>query len=254
MDFVETLTTVASSPWAYAVIALVAALDAVVPVVPSEATLITAGTIAGTGQLEIAIVIAAAAAGAFAGDNVSYTLGRLGRGRLPEAPLRTAKRLLAQRGGVVLVVARFIPGGRTAATLAAGTAMPRARFLRLAAAAAAIWGAYGGLVGYAGGRAFEEEPWKGVAAGFAFAAAVALLIEGIRWLAQRRSRRRPGTQAWRRLYTPPVMAADTAITLPRVAGGDALRRLRIAARSPGAASGDRSGCRRYHGRCCRVAR
>ena len=209
MDFVETLTTVASSPWAYAVIALVAALDAVVPVVPSEATLITAGTIAATGQLEIALVIAAAAAGAFGGDNVSYTLGRLGRGRLPAAPLRTAERLLAQRGGVVLVVARFIPGGRTAATLAAGTVMSRSRFLRLGGAAAVIWGAYGGLVGYVGGRAFEEEPWKGIAAGFALAAAVALVIEAVRWSSHRRS----GS----RLPTPGTTGGSAALPRLRVA-------------------------------------
>ena len=98
------------------------------------------------------------------------------------------ERLLARRGGIVLIVARFVPGGRTAATLAAGASMPRARFLRLAAVAAVIWGAYGGLVGYVGGRAFEEEPWKGVAAGLLLAGAVAGAVEGVRWA---RRRRRP---------------------------------------------------------------
>ena len=181
MDVVETLTAVASSPWAYALVAAIAALDAIIPVVPSEATLIAAGAFAGSGDLEIALVVLAGAAGAFAGDNVSYALGRLGRHRLPERPLRAAQGVLATRGGLVLVVARFIPGGRTAATLAAGTSMRLPRFVRLAAAAAIIWGAYGGLLGYLGGRTFEEEPWKGIAAGLALAAALTLVLEGVRW-------------------------------------------------------------------------
>ena len=54
----------------------VAALDAVFPVVPSEATAIAAGVVAGAGDLSIALVVAAAAAGAFAGDSGAYGLGR----------------------------------------------------------------------------------------------------------------------------------------------------------------------------------
>ena len=181
MDVVESLTALASSPWAYALIAFVAALDAIVPIVPSEATLITAGAVAGSGELQIAFVVLAGATGAFAGDSASYALGRLGRARLPERPLRAAHRVLASHGGLVLVVARFIPGGRTAATLAAGTAIRPARFARLAGAAAVIWAAYGGLLGYAGGRTFEEEPWKGIVAGLLVAGILAAAIEAVRW-------------------------------------------------------------------------
>ena len=202
MDFVGVLTEVASSPWAYGLIALVAALDAIVPVVPSEATLITAGAFAASGELDITLVVAAAAAGAFVGDNGSYSLGRIGRGRLPEAPLQAAQRLLASRGGLVLVVARFVPGGRTAVTLAAGTVMPRRRFVRLAGVAALVWGAYGGLVGYLGGRAFEEHPWKGIVAGLALAAVVTLLIEAVRWSVHRRRSRSASAPASRPRVAP----------------------------------------------------
>ena len=186
MEILDPLTVVASSPWAYALVALVAALDALFPVVPSEATLIAAGAFAGTGELDIALVVLAGAAGAFAGDNVSYTLGRLGRDRLPKRPLLAAENLLATRGGLVIVVARFVPGGRTAATLAAGAVMRRARFVRLAAAAAVIWGTYAGLLGYLGGRTFEHEPWKGIAAGLALAGALAIVLELGRMLARHR--------------------------------------------------------------------
>ena len=187
MDVLDPLTAVASSPWAYALVAMVAALDALVPVVPSEATLIAAGAFAGTGELDIALVVLAGGAGAFAGDNLSYALGRIGRRRLPQRPLLAAENLLARRGGLVIVVARFVPGGRTAATLAAGAVMPHARFVRLAAAAALIWASYAGFLGYLGGRTFEEEPWKGIAAGLALAGALAIVVEAARVLTRHRS-------------------------------------------------------------------
>ena len=185
MDLLDSLSLVASSPWAYALVAVIAALDALIPVVPSEATLIAAGAFAGAGELKLGLVVLAGAVGAFAGDNLSYTLGRLGRRRLPERSLRAAAGMLAARGGLVIVVARFIPGGRTAATLAAGATMPRRRFLRLAAIAAAAWGSYGGLLGYVGGRTFEEEPWKAIVVGLLLAGALTLLFEGARLLARR---------------------------------------------------------------------
>jgi membrane-associated protein len=196
MDVAAILTTLASSPWTYAVVALIAALDAVFPLVPSEATLITAGVFAASGDLAVWGVIAAAAAGAFFGDNVSYTVGRLGRRRLPQRALRSARSVLGKRGGLVLVVARFVPGGRTAATLTAGAVMRRRRFAVLVAGAAVVWAAYGASLGYFGGRAFEENPWLGIGAAFVAAAALALVLEGAR-----RAPRPSSFRAWRRWST-----------------------------------------------------
>ena len=189
MDLASLTDVVASSPWAYAIVAAVAALDAVLPIVPSEATLIAAGAFAGAGELSLTLVIAAGAAGAFVGDSASYGIGRSARGHVARGPVRAAERVLGTRGGLVLIVARFIPGGRTAATLAAGMTMAAGRFARLAAAAAVIWGVYGAALGYAGGRTFEEEPWKGVVVGVSLAAALALILEAHRALARRHSGR-----------------------------------------------------------------
>ncbi|MGH9229971.1 MAG: DedA family protein [Acidimicrobiales bacterium] len=62
--------------FAYLLIFGVAALDVVFPVLPSEATVILAGVLAWQGRLTIVAVGIAAAAGAIAGDHLSYGLGR----------------------------------------------------------------------------------------------------------------------------------------------------------------------------------
>jgi membrane-associated protein len=45
----DTLTELSSSPWTYAIVLAVAALDAVVPIVPSETLLVTAAALAASG-------------------------------------------------------------------------------------------------------------------------------------------------------------------------------------------------------------
>ena len=64
-----------ASTWAYIVLALVAMLDAMLPIVPSETAVITAGVLASTGDLLLPLVIGCAATGAFLGDNAVYPLG-----------------------------------------------------------------------------------------------------------------------------------------------------------------------------------
>jgi membrane-associated protein len=99
----ESLTQLVSgSPWTYAIVLGFAALDAIFPLVPSEATAITAGVLAGAGDLHIALVLAAAAAGALIGDNSAYGVGR-GAGRITSRPLLRgrqawAERMLEERG------------------------------------------------------------------------------------------------------------------------------------------------------------
>src|SRR6185437_607030 len=64
-----------ASAWAYVVIVLFALVDAIIPLVPSETAVITAGVVAASGHLTVPLVIAAAAVGALAGDNIGYGLG-----------------------------------------------------------------------------------------------------------------------------------------------------------------------------------
>ena len=185
-----------ASAWAYAIVLLVAFLDALVPIVPSETVVITAGVVAAAGDLSLPLIIPLAAAGAFLGDNAAYLIGARFGGRAKQRLLGREKakrriewagRQLSERGGQLIVVARFIPGGRTAVTLSAGTLeYPWRRFALFDAAAAISWALYAALLGYFGGRAFEHAAWKGLALALAIAFGVAGAIEVARWSLRRR--------------------------------------------------------------------
>lgn len=185
-----------ASGWAYAIIFLLAFLDALVPLVPSESSVITAGVVASSGDLSVPMVVLAAAAGAFSGDNIAYLLGRRFGTRIESRffsgerglkQIQWAERQLAERGEELIVIGRFIPGGRTAVTLSAGTLRyPWRRFVLFDGAAALVWALYASLLGYFGGRAFEHAPWKGLLLALAIAFAVAGGIELTRWLLKRR--------------------------------------------------------------------
>ncbi|HEY7018160.1 MAG TPA: hypothetical protein VH297_06790, partial [Gaiellaceae bacterium] len=89
--------------------------------------------------------------------------------------------------GELIVVARFIPGGRTVVTLSAGTLRyPWRKFIVFDAIAGLTWAAYASLLGYVGGHTFENQPWKGLVLAFAIAFAVTGLTELIRWYLKRR--------------------------------------------------------------------
>jgi len=171
---------------------VVALLDSIIPGVPSETMLIVGGVAAGTGHQTLGLVILAGALGAFAGDNLAYQLGKsyetrirsiLFRGEKGDQRLAWAAKQLDKRGGLLLITARFIPGGRTAVTVASGvTRQPRRRFIIWDAIACTIWATYATLLGYIGGRTFEDNHTRAFLFAFALAVGVTLLIEGVRWL------------------------------------------------------------------------
>jgi membrane-associated protein len=85
------------------------------------------------------------------------------------------------------MIARFIPGGRTAVTLSAGTLeYPWRKFIVFDAIAGLVWGAYAAALGYFGGHAFEQQPWKGLLLALGIAFAVTGSIELVRWYLKRR--------------------------------------------------------------------
>jgi hypothetical protein len=62
-------------------------------------------------------------------------------------------------------------------------------FAMFAALAGIAWASYAALVGYVGGRAFKENLLLGLLVGFAFAAAVFAVTEGIRRIRRARAAR-----------------------------------------------------------------
>jgi membrane-associated protein len=175
-------------------------LDAVIPVLPSETVIIAFGVAtAGSSDPRVFLVLACAAAGAWAGDNLSYLIGwrfgpwatrRFFSGEKGAARKDWAERSLNRFGIGLIIVCRFIPGGRTAVTLSCGLIRyPWRRFTIAVAVAAVIWAAYAFLAGRIGGKAFEHMPVVGFAVAFGGVLAVTGIVEGVRRLiAWRRGR------------------------------------------------------------------
>ena len=182
--FESLIDVVTASAWVYPLIVGVAALDAVFPLVPSEATVVAAAALAAAGDLVFSFVLIAGVAGAVLGDNVAYLLGRAGQGRLFHSPkwrprVARGERLLRERSATIIVASRFVPGGRTATMISAGlVGLPWRRFAAYDLAACVLWAAYASVIGLVGGKAFADEPLHALLLAFGLAAALTLLIEG----------------------------------------------------------------------------
>src|SRR5215469_15972065 len=175
----------------YLLALLLPAFDAIFPVLPSETVVIALGVAtAGSTDPRIALLVACAAAGAFLGDNLCYLLGRRFGPAVERRFFATekgarrrqwAERSLARFGVQLIIVCRFIPGGRTAVTLSCGlVGYSRRKFVAATAVAAVIWACYAFFIGRLGGKAFEDKPWLGLIVAFGVTVAVSAVIEAIR--------------------------------------------------------------------------
>ena len=134
---------------------------------PSETAVIIGGVAAGQGDQNLLLVILSGALGAFCGDNAAYLIGKRfspSINRRAERRPKTARRLdwagdqIRTRGGLLLITARFIPGGRTALTLSCGlTRQPHGWFARWVAVAAIIWATYAAVLGAIFGNRFKDD-------------------------------------------------------------------------------------------------
>ena len=182
----------------YLIVFVACGTDVLFPLIPSETIVITASVLAAQGDLYIWLIVPLVAVGAFLGDNLCYWLGRkvgdpiadrLFKGEKGQARLRWAEEALRRRGAILIGVARFIPGGRTATTFAAGTLeMPYRQFVAADAFAAVLWAVYVSMLGYLGGETFKENLWLPLGTSLACATAVGLGFEAWRRWQRRRGR------------------------------------------------------------------
>jgi membrane protein DedA with SNARE-associated domain len=176
---------------AYVLVMVLAAFDVVVPILPSESAVILGGVLVWQGRLSAVPLVVAAAAGAATGDHLSYGIGRWTQRGRPQPGARSDRRLgkaerlqvwagrqLERRGPSLLVVARFIPGGRTASTFMAGrTTYDLRRFTPTTIGAGVLWAGFATLLGYAGGQAFHDQTLLATGLGLLLAVGFATLIE-----------------------------------------------------------------------------
>lgn len=198
---------------AYLMLGGIAAGDLFLPVLPTGATMITAGVLAADGDLSPIWVFVAGLLGAWAGDLAGYRIGyrlRRLRGRarrpgwLPKHDRRLGgrwERRLGRHGVPVLVLARYVPAGRTAAALGAGrVGAGGRRFVLSALVAEALWAGPATLIGYTGGNLLPY--WMLPAA---IGVMLALTLVTLVVMVVRRRKRRPGGAA-------PADSADTSTT------------------------------------------
>ena len=197
LDFDQIAEWVSGSSWSYFVIFIVAVIDAFFPLVPSETVLVIGGSFAASGDLNLLFVILAGSAGAVLGDNISYGIGKLVgertvkrwfRSEKAHKRLEWAERTLDERGAYIIIIARFLPGGRTAVTFSAGyiPTFPWRRFIVYDIVAGVIWATYAALLGYFGGKTFENHPFYGVLVALGIALALGLAVEVVRHARARR--------------------------------------------------------------------
>ena len=201
LDFDRISDWISGEWWSYPVIFGVAVVDAFFPVVPSETVVVIGGNLSSDGGLSLPLVILAGACGAILGDNISYGVGTWVGERTIRSWFRSdkwhrrldwAEKTLDERGAYIILVARFIPGGRTAVTFSAGYihAFRWRRFIVYDVIAGVIWATYAASLGYFGGKTFEDHPWWGLGLAIVLAMAFGATAELIRHLLKRRRRSR----------------------------------------------------------------
>jgi membrane protein DedA with SNARE-associated domain len=215
----ESLGALTGSPWIYAVVALSVLLDVFLPVLPSGVLVITAATAAAAGTSAVAdaagkvshvahvpqevpsllVLMVCAAVASVIGDFVAYRLAWRGGDRLARAIARSRRLTTAQErlgasltgGGILVVIARFVPAGRSVVSLSAGAAHRRVKeFLPWSALAAVAWTGYSVGLGYFGGQ------WLGASWFGAAVSLLALFAAGsvAAYIVRRPARRRDGAQ------------------------------------------------------------
>jgi undecaprenyl-diphosphatase len=160
-EILEDLST-ALGKWTYLVVGVLAFLETgafVGLVAPGEAAVIVGGVVAGQGDIDIRLLIGIVWFAAFAGDSVSYLIGkRLGREflvkhglrlQITEARLEQVERYMQDHGGKTILIGRFIGLVRALAPFIAGSSrMPYKRFLPYDVIGSGLWAAFFCLLGY----------------------------------------------------------------------------------------------------------
>lgn len=176
--------------WFHGLTALLVALDAPIPPVPSELFVIGSGALALDGALGLVPSVLAAWLGCWAGDLGLYALfryrltGLLDRASWGQRIHRGILRLLGKAGPApsyaLLFVLRFVSGGRTASMAAAGIAgIPWQPFLLLSGVGSLVWSVYMVGLGWVTGSATGLPFWVSALIGMGLGTLAGLMIAGI---------------------------------------------------------------------------
>jgi membrane protein DedA with SNARE-associated domain/membrane-associated phospholipid phosphatase len=197
--------------WTYLAVGVLAFLETgafIGLVAPGETTVIVGGLVAGQGRISLMVLIAIVWTCAVLGDLTSYTLGRrLGRDfmvrhgarvKITEERLQHVEAFFERRGGMTILIGRFIGLVRAIAPFIAGASrMPLRKFLPYDVLGAGLWATTFCLLGYVFWRSFDTlTAWvsRGL---FAFGLLVAVIVAVVfMFRLQRNPELQRKTKAW----------------------------------------------------------
>ncbi|MET8529764.1 DedA family protein [Micromonospora sp. NPDC005172] len=181
-------------------VALLVALESIVPPIPSEIVLAMAGFLAHEGQFNVVLVVVAATVGSLVGALVLYWAGaavgeeRLKRwlDRIPLVDgddLEKADRWFERHGRWAVLIGRVVPVVRSLVSVPAGAnRMPLGEFVLLTTIGSGVWNALIVGSGYALGSRWQNverySDWFNYAIGAVFVVMV------VAWVARKIRRRR----------------------------------------------------------------
>ncbi|MFG3707431.1 DedA family protein [Micromonospora sp. NPDC047670] len=180
-------------------VALLVALESIIPPIPSEIVLAMAGYLAGEGRFNVVLVVLAATAGSLAGALVLYWLGaaagedRLKRwlDKLPlvdRDDLEKADRWFERHGRWAVLFGRMVPVVRSLVSVPAGAnRMPLPEFVAFTTLGSGIWNTLFVGLGYALGSRWQQiEKYSNW---FDYGI-IAVFVVMIAWWAVKKTRRR----------------------------------------------------------------
>ena len=163
-------------------------------VIPGETVAILGGVAASRGHASVVVVAIVVVAAAIVGDSVGYEIGRHWGARLLDLRtfakhrkrLQDAQDLLARRGGVAVMLGRWVAFFRAVMPALAGTAkMPYRTFLPFNAAGGIVWGTVVVLVGYLAANSYAQVE-RTIGRDAALIALVVVLALVVVWQVRRR--------------------------------------------------------------------
>ncbi|MEU4334608.1 DedA family protein [Micromonospora lupini] len=181
-------------------VALLVALESIVPPIPSEIVLALAGFLSHEGKFNVVVVVLAATVGSLVGALVLYWLGAaLGEERLKRwldriplvdrDDLERADRWFERHGRWAVLIGRVVPVVRSLVSVPAGAnRMPLGEFVLLTTIGSGVWNALIVGAGYALGSRWQDvarySDWFNYAIGLVFVVMV------VGWVIRKIRRRR----------------------------------------------------------------
>jgi len=162
-------------------------------VLPGEIAAILGGVLASRGHLSLALLIVIVVVAAVAGPFIGYEIGsRMGERLFAAKPLRRvrggvdkARSVLSTRGGIAVLLGRFLAIVRAIMPAAAGAAQVRYRtFAFYNVLGGLIWGAGYCVLGYLAGSAYAVVERR-VGTGLAIAVGVVVIAAAAAWAIRR---------------------------------------------------------------------